>query len=252
MAATLFPRADTIPIHNNSILLRQLGVSEATNRYDIGTNINFFDGTFYHGKIASDNEKWYKIRYNNGNEEELTHKQTTLIIKYNQILFTASFGLALSSILLDTEKKSNIAFKGFSMIQDISSSVTYLVKVKEIEWEELVSDPLTSANWNHSTSNKLDQMAQGVGKNADDIQQTKGTVIIFFIPSYKVRKVRKDRKVTYIQKVCTYRLDKSELNQTRFTTMGNFITDYTGKIRHKTAGLEVIKMHWNSVLSMKS
>ena len=31
--------------------------------------------------------------------------------------------------------------------------------------------------------------------------------------------------------------------------MGNFITDYTGKISTITAGLELIKMHWNSVLS---
>ena len=31
--------------------------------------------------------------------------------------------------------------------------------------------------------------------------------------------------------------------------MGNFITDYTGEISTETAGLELIKMHWNSVLS---
>ena len=33
--------------------------------------------------------------------------------------------------------------------------------------------------------------------------------------------------------------------------MGNFITDYTGEISTKTVGLELIKMHWNSVLSAK-
>ena len=31
--------------------------------------------------------------------------------------------------------------------------------------------------------------------------------------------------------------------------MGNLITDYTGKISTETAGLELIKVHWNSVLS---
>ena len=31
--------------------------------------------------------------------------------------------------------------------------------------------------------------------------------------------------------------------------MGNLITNYTGKISTETAGLELIKMHWNSVLS---
>ena len=33
--------------------------------------------------------------------------------------------------------------------------------------------------------------------------------------------------------------------------MGNFITDYKGEISTETAGLELIKMHWNSVLSTR-
>ena len=64
-----------------------------------------FDGSFYHGKSASDNEKCYKIRYNDGNKEELTHRQTTLIVEYNPISFTVGFGPALSEIFHDTEKK---------------------------------------------------------------------------------------------------------------------------------------------------
>ena len=83
-------------------------------------------------------------------------------------------------------------------------------------------------------------MAQGVGRNTDSTQRTKGTNTIFFIPFYKVPK---GRNVTYIQKVCTYRPQKTEQNQTRFTAMGNFITNYTGEISNKTAGLELIKMH---------
>ena len=54
--STLFTRVDTIPIHNNSISIQQPGVSEATNRYTIGTNINkFFDRTYYCGNITADN-----------------------------------------------------------------------------------------------------------------------------------------------------------------------------------------------------
>lgn len=33
--------------------------------------------------------------------------------------------------------------------------------------------------------------------------------------------------------------------------MGNFITDYKDKISTETAVLELIKMHWNSVLSIR-
>ena len=91
-------------------------------------------------------------------------------------------------------------------------------------------------------------MAQGVGKNADGTQQTKGTNTIFFIPA---NKVPFGRKVTYIRKVCTYCPNKAEPNRTWFTAMGNFITDYKGEISIETAGLELIKMHWNSVLSTR-
>ena len=83
-------------------------------------------------------------------------------------------------------------------------------------------------------------MAQGVGRNKDGTQRTKGTNTIFFIPASKIPF---GRKVTYIRKVCTYRPNKAEQNRTRFTAMGYFITDYTGEISTQTAGLELIKMH---------
>ena len=75
VAGTLFPRVEKVQVHRNSTSIRQPGVNEATNRYAIGTNIRKnFDGTFYRGKIASDNGKWYKIKHNDGDEEELTHR----------------------------------------------------------------------------------------------------------------------------------------------------------------------------------
>ena len=91
-------------------------------------------------------------------------------------------------------------------------------------------------------------MAQRVGKNSDGTQRTKGTDTIFFIPASKVPK---GHKVTYIRKVMYLQSDKVEPNQTRFTAMCNFITHYDGKSSTKTAGLELIKMHWNSILSTK-
>ena len=50
------------------------------------------------------------------------------------------------------------------MIQDIAFFVMHPVTDKEIEWKELVSDPLISAEWTHSTSNELGKMAQSVRK----------------------------------------------------------------------------------------
>ena len=57
VAGTLSPRVKTIPTHNNSISLQQQGVNEATNRYTVGSNIIFFDGTFYCEKTTPDNGK---------------------------------------------------------------------------------------------------------------------------------------------------------------------------------------------------
>ena len=249
VAGNLFPRVDTILIHRNSTSIRDPGVSSATNRYAVCTKIKKdFDGTLYRGKVVSDNGKWYKIKYNNGDEEELTHRQTTLIIEYNLISFTVGYSTALSAIIVDTEKKINIMLHDLSRKQDIAFSVTHPVTGKEMEWKDLVPDPLTSADWTLSTSNKLGHMTQGLGQNTDSTQRTKGTDAIFFIPFYKVPK---GRKVTYICKVCTYHPHKAEQNRTRFTAMGNFITDYTGEISTETAGLELIRMHWNLVLSTK-
>ena len=85
-----------------------------------------------------------------------------------------------------------------------------------MEWKDLVSDPLTSTDWTFSTSNELGRMAQGVGRNKDGTQRTKGTNTIFFIPA---NKVPFGQKITYIQKVRTYRPNKAEQNRTRFTAM---------------------------------
>ena len=44
-----------------------------------------------------------------------------------------------------------------------------------------------------------------------------------------------------------YFIDNSTSNdQFQFTAMGNFITDYGEKMSTETAGLELIKMYWNS------
>ena len=98
-----------------------------------------------------------------------------MIIKYNPISFSAGYGAALFAIINKNEAVTNIALKDLSQIQDIAFSVQHPITGKEMEWKDLVSDPLTSADWILSTSNELGRMAQGVGTNADGTQQTKGT-----------------------------------------------------------------------------
>ena len=42
---------------------------------------------------------------------------------------------------------------------------------------------------------------------------------------------------------------KSKKKCTQITAGGNLITDYPGEVSTETAGLELIELHWNSVLS---
>ena len=45
--------------------------------------------------------------------EKLTHRQTTMIIKYNHFSFTAGYGAALSTIINKTEIQTNIKISHF-------------------------------------------------------------------------------------------------------------------------------------------
>ena len=163
-----------------------------------------------------------------------------MIIEYNPISFTAGYGAAPSAIIDNAEVQTNIALTDLSRIQDIAFSVQHLITGQEMEWRDLISDPLTSADLTLSASNELGRMDQGVGRNKDGTPRLKGTNTNIFILA---NKVPYGHKVTYIRKVCTYCPNKAEQNRTRFTAMGNFITDYTGEISTQTAGLELIKMH---------
>jgi hypothetical protein len=80
-------------------------------------------------------------------------------------------------------------------------------------------------------------------------QQVTGTNTIFFIHK---NKILPGRIATYARFVCTLRPEKAEQNRTRLTVGGNLITDYTGETSTNTAGLELVKLHWLSVLSTKN
>ena len=103
------PRVKSIPKHYNSTSqIRQLWVNKVTVRYAVGTNIKQdFDGTFYCGKITSDNGMWYKVQYTERDKEELTNRQTTQIIEYTTIPFTTGFGATLLAIIDNTSGKSS-------------------------------------------------------------------------------------------------------------------------------------------------
>ena len=83
-----------------------------------------------------------------------------MIIEYNPILYTAGYGAAISSIIKKAEIQTNIALTDLSRIQDIAFSVQHPITGQEMEWRDLISEPLTSVNWTLSTSNELGRMTQ--------------------------------------------------------------------------------------------
>jgi hypothetical protein len=119
-------------------------------------------------------------------------------------------------------------------------AVTHYKTGKQMEYKDLIRDPHYQDDWMISSANELGRLAQGVG------DRVKGTNTIFFITKDKVPD---GRTVTYARVVCTVRPEKDEMNRTRITAGGNLITDYPGDVSTETAGLETVKIHWNSVLS---
>ena len=155
---------------------------------------------------------------------------------------TKGWGRALNAIL---EKEEEVT--AFTNLDHLAATaehhcfaVTHPVTGKQMEYRHLIRDPDFKEEWLLSGANEFGRLAQGVGG------RIKGTNTIFFIHK---NQVPQGRTVTYARTVCSVRPEKDEKNRTRITAGGNLITDYPGNISTETAGLETIKIHWNSVLS---
>jgi Reverse transcriptase (RNA-dependent DNA polymerase) len=108
-----------------------------------------------------------------------------------------------------------------------------------MEYQHLISDPITRADWQTSAATEFGQLAQGVGG------RIKGTDTITFIPHHAMPA---DRKATYPRFVCSEQPQKTEKNRTRMTVGGNLI-DYPGDKSTNTVELETTKILLNSVIS---
>ena len=270
-------------------------VSEARGRYGAGTKIvKMFKGKPYRGAIKKFSHPWYRIEYEDGDEEDLTHNQVTkLVCDYrasiediiegikarnqpapqegNSVLqeveklikakpedrknrlgnsyskFSGGYGNALKLLVSKNEMMTNIALDDLRDSTDQAYAITHPVTGKQMEYKDLIKDEEFEEVWKYSMANELGRLAQGVGKNSrKEEDRIKGTDTIFFI---RRDQVPQGRKVTYARTVCTYRPEKTEKNRTRITAGGNLLTDYPGEISTDTAGLELIKIHWNSVIS---
>jgi hypothetical protein len=105
-----------------------------------------------------------------------------------------------------------------------------------------MKDPLTKKVWVSAMTKELARLAQGI----DGI--TAGTNTVFYLTHDEIKKIPKDRTITYARTVVDYRPQKSDPNRVRITVGGNLIK-YPGEVTTRTADMTTSKMLWNSVLS---
>ena len=102
-----------------------------------------------------------------------------------------------------------------------------------MKYRHLIQDPFYKDDWLILSANELGRLAQGLKRGI------KGIDTVFFINKQQVPKGH----------MCSVRPKKEEQNRTRITAGNNLIADYPGPTSTKTAGLETVKIHWNSILS---
>jgi hypothetical protein len=107
-----------------------------------------------------------------------------------------------------------------------------------LEYCHLIKSESHCTIWQHSFANKLGHLFQG-------IHDIKGTDTCFFI---RKQEMPQDKRATYGQICCNYRLQKNELHCTRLTIGRDQIT-YDGNKSTPTAILVTAKLLFNFTIS---
>ncbi len=111
-------------------------------------------------------------------------------------------------------------------------------------YKKLMNDPATAETWQTAFGKDFGGMAQGDNKAGQ-----KGTNAMFVITHQEISQAYSDKKFfTFANPVVDYRPQKEDPNRIRITAMGNLIT-YDGELSVRTADINTVKLHWNSVVS---
>ena len=132
---------------------RRVSIDEARGRYKVGTIISKkFDGIAYKGKIIKPYDgRYYKIEYDDGDEEERTHSE---VKKYLPgIHYTEGWGAALQAICIQNTAINAIALDSLHEAQNKAFAVTHPITGKQMEYRDLVKDPNYKKDWQRSKAN---------------------------------------------------------------------------------------------------
>jgi hypothetical protein len=118
------------------------------------------------------------------------------------------------------------------------NSVIHPVNGKDMQYKDLMKDPIFGPLFEIGLSNELGRICQGICDVA-------GTNIAFFIDLHNIPK---DRKITYGKLVCDFKPNKTEKHWV-ILTVGGDILDYSGDTATSTADITTFKILINSTLS---
>ena len=111
-----------------------------------------------------------------------------------------------------------------------------------LEYKDLITNPLTKRDWDFSAANEFGRLMDGVGKRMPTCTNT-------MVPIHPSQ-IPQGRTATYCKFVCTKRPQKEEENRTRLTMDGNLI-NYPGDISTPTVDMTTAKILINSTISDK-
>jgi len=127
-------------------------------------------------------------------------------------------------------------------IEEMCNGVVHPVTKETItKYQTLANDPLLKKTWIEAMCIELGRLAQGY-------KDVEGTDTIQFLSHDEIKKIPKDRTITYARIVVDYRPQKDDPNRVRITVGGNLI-DYPFELTTRTSDMTSAKTMWNSVIS---
>jgi hypothetical protein len=120
----------------------------------------------------------------------------------------------------------------------MTNSVTHPFTGKDMQYKDLMKDPIFGPLFEIGLSNELGRICQG-------IRDVAWTNTAFFIDLHNIQK---DRKITYGKLVCDFKPNKTEKHRVRLTVGGDRL-DYSGDTATSTADITTFKFLINITLS---
>ena len=115
---------------------------------------------------------------------------------------------------------------------------------KQGKINKLVAGPEVPT-WTCSVMNEFGRLCTGIRKTRPKADRIEGTGTMLFIAKYRIPK---DRKITYLNFICSIRPEKSETHRVRLASGGEKI-DYPGDPSSSAVSLLNVKIHINSTIS---